>query len=142
MRVDLVLQRASFYPCRSSKLEACLRLLRAQLRFYSYSHLPPSPRTTQRKTGSSCSTAKPRRLGDQEVFSPGSLLGENYANTFRVENGVLKISLTTQYSDFGNRFGHIFYRDRKFSHYVVAAEYRFVGEQVKGGPGPGFRTTA
>ncbi len=68
----------------------------------------------------------------------GYPLGENYANTFRVENGILKVSYD-QYSDFGNRFGHIFYRNRKFSHYVVAAEYRFVGNQVKGGPDWAFR---
>lgn len=64
----------------------------------------------------------------------GYPLGENYGNTFRVDNGVLKVSYD-QYQDFGNRFGHLFYRKRKFSHYIVAAEYRFVGEQVKGGPG-------
>jgi hypothetical protein len=63
----------------------------------------------------------------------GYPLGENYGNTFRVENGVLKVSYD-QYQEFGNRFGHLFYRNRKFSHYIVAAEYRFVGEQVKGGP--------
>jgi len=63
----------------------------------------------------------------------GFTLGENYGNTFRVENGVLRVSYD-EYPDFGNRFGHIFYRNRKFSHYIVAAEYRFIGEQVKGGP--------
>ena len=68
----------------------------------------------------------------------GYPLGENYGNTFRVENGVLRISYD-QYTDFGNRFGHIFYRNRKFSHYIVAAEYRFIGEQVKGGPAWGLR---
>jgi len=51
---------------------------------------------------------------------------------------VLRISYD-QYTDFGNRFGHIFYRNRKFSHYIVAAEYRFIGEQVKGGPAWGLR---
>jgi hypothetical protein len=62
----------------------------------------------------------------------GFPLGENYGNTFRVEDGLLKASYD-QYPEFGNRFGHIFYRT-KFSHYIVAAEYRFVGEQAKGGP--------
>ena len=62
----------------------------------------------------------------------GFPLGENYGNTFRVENGLLKAAYD-QYPEFGNRFGHIFYRT-KFSHYIVAAEYRFVGEQAKGGP--------
>ncbi len=62
----------------------------------------------------------------------GYPLGENYGNTFRVENGLLRVAYD-QYTEFGNRFGHIFYRT-KFSHYIVAAEYRFVGEQTKGGP--------
>lgn len=68
----------------------------------------------------------------------GYPLGENYANTFRVENGLLRVSYD-QYQEFGNRFGHLFYRKRKFSHYIVAAEYHFVGEQVKGGPDWAFR---
>src|SRR3954469_11227442 len=68
----------------------------------------------------------------------GYPLGENYGNTFRVENGLLKVSYD-QYSEFGNRFGHIFYRKRKLSHYIVAAEYRLVGDRVKGGPEWAFR---
>jgi len=62
----------------------------------------------------------------------GYPLGENYRNTFRVEDGLLKVSYD-QWPEFGNKFGHIFYRT-KFSHYIVAVEYRFVGEQVKGAP--------
>lgn len=62
----------------------------------------------------------------------GFPLGENYGNTFRVENGLLKAAYD-QYPEFANKFGHIFYRT-KFSHYIVAVEYRFVGEQAKNGP--------
>jgi hypothetical protein len=62
----------------------------------------------------------------------GYALGENYADTFRVENGNLKAAYD-KYTTFDERYGHLFYR-QKFSHYVVAAEYRFVGEQVAGGP--------
>jgi len=58
--------------------------------------------------------------------------GENFGNTFRVENGVLKVAYD-QYEEFGNRFGHLFYKE-PFSHYVLRVEYRFVGEQVPGGP--------
>jgi len=60
-------------------------------------------------------------------------LGDNYADTFRVDNGVIRVAYD-KYGDFGARFGHLFY-DKKLSHYVLALEYRFVGEQVKGGPG-------
>ena len=63
--------------------------------------------------------------------------GVNFGNTFRVENGVLKASYD-QYETFGGCFGHLFY-ETPFSHYVVAVEYRFVGEQVKGGPDWAFR---
>ena len=63
--------------------------------------------------------------------------GTNFGNTFRVENGVLKVSYD-QYDTFGGRFGHLFYKT-PFSHYVIAVEYRFVGEQVKGGPDWAFR---
>lgn len=59
-------------------------------------------------------------------------VGDNYADTFRVENGVLRVAYD-KYGDFGARFGHLFYR-RKLSHYVLALEYRFFGEQAKGGP--------
>jgi hypothetical protein len=79
-----------------------------------------------------------KNLDDWAPKIAGYALGENYGNTFRVENGVLKVSYD-QYDEFGNRFGHVFYRKRKFSHYVVAAEYRFVGRQVKGGPEWAFR---
>ncbi len=59
--------------------------------------------------------------------------GENYKNTFRVEDGVIKVSYD-QYKEFGGKFGHLFYKD-KFSHYVARLEYRFLGEQARGAPG-------
>lgn len=65
--------------------------------------------------------------------------GENFGNTFRVENGVMKVSYD-KYDEFRNRFGHIFYK-QKFSYYVVAVEYRFVGEQAKGGPAWAFKNS-
>lgn len=66
-------------------------------------------------------------------------LGENFNNTFRTENGVMKVSYD-QYDDFKEQYGHIFYK-QKFSAYLLAVEYRFTGEQVKGGPGWAFRNS-
>ncbi len=69
----------------------------------------------------------------------GCKAGENYQNTFRVEDGVLKVS----YADFKNwdsRFGHLFY-EKKYSHYRLRLEYRFTGEQIKGGPGWAIRNS-
>ncbi|MFC1724790.1 DUF1080 domain-containing protein [candidate division KSB1 bacterium] len=67
----------------------------------------------------------------------GHDLNDNYKNTFRVEDGVLKVSYDN-YENFDSKFGHIFY-DKKFSHYIIRVEYRFTGEQVPGGPGWAFR---
>jgi hypothetical protein len=64
---------------------------------------------------------------------------ENFGSTFRVENGVMKVAYDA-YDEFRNRFGHIFYKD-KFSHYVIAVEYRFVGEQANKGPGWAIRNS-
>jgi len=67
----------------------------------------------------------------------GYPLGENYGDTFRVENGILKVSYD-KYPEFGDKFGHLFYK-QKFEYYILVAEYRFVGDQVKGGPSWGLR---
>ena len=69
----------------------------------------------------------------------GYELGNNYLDTFRVENGVMKVSYD-RWQKFDAKFGHIFY-NRKFSHYVLAVEYRFVGEQVAGGPSWALRNS-
>ena len=59
-------------------------------------------------------------------------LGDNYAETFRVVNGVIQVNYD-KYTEFGSRFGHLFYK-QKLSHYVLALEYHFFGQQAKGGP--------
>ena len=62
----------------------------------------------------------------------GSDVRDNYRNTFRVEDGLLKVSYQ-QYDRFDNRFGSLFY-NTKFSHYWIRAEYRFVGSLAPGAP--------
>lgn len=59
--------------------------------------------------------------------------GENFGNTFRVENGVMKVSYD-KYDKFNDRFGHIHY-NKPFSYYVIVVEYRFTGDQAPGGQG-------
>jgi hypothetical protein len=56
-------------------------------------------------------------------------LGENFNNTFRVQDGLLQVRYD-KWQTFKDEFGHLFYKE-PFSYYVLAAEYRFVGEQVK-----------
>lgn len=62
----------------------------------------------------------------------GHAFGDNFGKTFRVEKGVIKVSYDA-YDNFNERFGHLFYKD-SFSYYVIAVEYRFTGDQAKGGP--------
>jgi hypothetical protein len=69
----------------------------------------------------------------------GYAFGENFGNTFRVEDGMMKVRYD-QYDTFDKRYGHIFYKD-SFSHYRLRIEYRFVGEQVKGGEGWALRNS-
>jgi len=63
----------------------------------------------------------------------GYPLGENFGNTFRVEDGVLKVAYDA-YTNFDGKFGHLFYKT-PYKAYKIRVEYRFVGDQVPGGPG-------
>lgn len=76
-------------------------------------------------------------LNDWQIKFKGYELGENFNNTFRVEDGLLRVSYEN-WEEWGGQFGHIFYKG-EFSHYRLRVEYRFVGDQVKGGPGWAFR---
>ncbi|PWS29999.1 3-keto-disaccharide hydrolase [Pedobacter paludis] len=64
---------------------------------------------------------------------------ENYANTFRVDDGLIKVSYDG-YKDFDQQYGHIFYK-KPFSAYLLKVTYRFVGEQAKGGEGWALRNS-
>ncbi len=66
-------------------------------------------------------------------------LGVNAMNTFRAEDGVIRVSYD-RYARFNGEFGHLFY-ERPFSNYRIRIEYRFVGDQVPGGPSWAFRNS-
>ncbi|MGI9544737.1 MAG: 3-keto-disaccharide hydrolase [Cyclobacteriaceae bacterium] len=80
-----------------------------------------------------------RDLEGWTVKIAGHELGENFGNTFRVEDGVMKTAYD-QYENFDGQYGHIFYKD-PFSHYRLRLEYRFTGEQATGGEGWAFRNS-
>jgi hypothetical protein len=61
-------------------------------------------------------------------------LGDNFAQTFRVEDGLLKVRYDRYPDGFKTRFGHLFYA-KPYSFYRLVVEYRFVGEQAAQGPG-------
>lgn len=58
--------------------------------------------------------------------------GDNFGNTFRVEDGLLKVRYD-QYDKFNERFGHLYYKT-PFSYYHLRVEYRFTGEWRKDAP--------
>jgi hypothetical protein len=67
-------------------------------------------------------------------------VNDNFGNTFRVENGVIKVSYDQYGGLFKEQFGHLFYK-KQFSAYLLVVEYRFTGDQIKDGPGWAFRNS-
>ena len=59
-------------------------------------------------------------------------VGENFGNTFRVEDGIIKVRYD-QYDDFNDQFGHLYYKV-PYSYYHLKLEYRFTGNHQKGAP--------
>lgn len=59
-------------------------------------------------------------------------LGENFANTFRVEDGILKVSYDG-YEKFDQQYGHLF-TNLAYSHYILRMEYRFTGKMMADAP--------
>jgi hypothetical protein len=66
-------------------------------------------------------------------------INENFANTFSVKDGFLTVNYD-KYDGFKEQYGHIFYK-KKFSAYLLVLEYRFIGEQIKGGAGWALRNS-
>jgi hypothetical protein len=60
------------------------------------------------------------------------LSGENYANTFRVNDGILEVNYS-DYETFDNRFGHLFY-EKPYSSFHLKWEYRFTDEWLADAP--------
>ncbi len=69
----------------------------------------------------------------------GNEAGENYLNTYRVEDGIMKVNYDG-YDAFDEQFGHIFYQ-QPYAYYRVRVEYRFTGEQAPKGPGWAWRNS-
>ena len=67
----------------------------------------------------------------------GYKAGENFGNTFRVQEGILSVRYD-QYDSFRNKFGALYY-NKKLTNYRLKVEYRFVGETTAGAPVWGFR---
>lgn len=72
-----------------------------------------------------------KNLKGWDIKIAGHDLNDNYLNTFRVEDGMLRISYD-QYKNFDDKYGHLYFKT-PFSHYRLRFEYRFTGEQTPGG---------
>ena len=59
-------------------------------------------------------------------------VGENYANTFRVEDGILKVSYDG-YGKFDAQFGHL-YSNQPYSNYILRLEYKITGSAIPDSP--------
>ena len=59
-------------------------------------------------------------------------VGVNFGNTFRVEDGIIKVRYD-QYGDFNDQFSHLFYKT-PYSKFHLKLEYHFTGELQKGAP--------
>lgn len=62
----------------------------------------------------------------------GRPLGENYNDTFRVENGILKVSYD-KWDKFDRHFGHL-YTNQAYSHYILRLQYLFTGKAPEDSP--------
>ena len=90
-----------------------------------------------------CTTASSEKENWQTLFNGKDLdgwivkvnkskVGENPGNLFRVEDGLLTVSYDA-YDKFDKDFGHL-HTDQAFENYRFRCEYRFIGDQVPGGP--------
>ena len=70
-------------------------------------------------------------LNDWDIKITGHEIGDNYNNTFKVEDSMLRV-VYDDYESFNNEFGHIYYKT-PFSYYKIKLDYRFTGNQVEGG---------
>lgn len=93
--------------------------------------------TNKTKTPKWKSLFNGKNLDGWQMKITGYPLGENYGNTFRVEEGILSTRYN-QYDSFRSRFGALYF-NKKFTNYRLKVEYRFVGELTPGAPMWGFR---
>jgi len=70
-------------------------------------------------------------LSGWDIKISGQPLNDNYKNTFRVEDDMMRV-MYDQYQNFDEKYGHIYYK-KPYSYYIVRFKYRFQGNQTLGG---------
>jgi hypothetical protein len=56
--------------------------------------------------------------------------GDNYANTFRVNDGIIEVNYDDYNEGFNDRYGHLFY-EKPFSSFQMTWEYRFTEQWLE-----------
>ena len=72
-------------------------------------------------------------LKDWKIKFANQNLNINYKNTFQIKDSILKV-VYDNYDNFDNNYGQIYYK-KPYSYYKLKFEYRFTGNQTKGGAG-------
>src|SRR4051794_37495625 len=69
-----------------------------------------------------------KNLEGWDIKIAGQKINDNYKNTFRVEDGMLRVAYD-QYKTFDDKYGHLYYR-KPYSYYILRFQYRFQGNQT------------
>jgi hypothetical protein len=70
-------------------------------------------------------------LSDWTIKFANQDLNFNHRNTFRAQDSMIRIAYD-QYDSFNDAYAHMYY-NKPYSYYKLRFDYRFTGEQVKGG---------
>lgn len=97
--------------------------------FYSCQPKPDMPASASEEEWLTLFNGKDLSGWDAKIA--GYELNDNFNETFVVEDSMIRIRYN-QYEAFNDAFGHLYY-EKPFSHYRLVFDYRFVGEQLKGG---------
>lgn len=92
----------------------------------------PAPDVKPAKPGEWHSLFNGRDLSGWTVKINKHPLGENFADTFRVEDGVIKVSYD-RYGKFDEQFGHL-YSNQAYGSYMLQLEYKITGAAVADSP--------
>jgi Domain of Unknown Function (DUF1080) len=66
-----------------------------------------------------------------DIKIAGQAVNDNYKNTFRVQDGMIRV-MYDEYQTFDDKYGHLYYKT-PYSYYILKYQYRFQGNQTKGG---------
>lgn len=120
------------------RLVVLICLISAGLATNGTSRCQASQKGQDEKNGSAVDESKwiplfnGQNLDGWTVKIAGHPVGENFADTFRVEDGILKCEYD-DYGPFNRQFGHL-YSNLAYSNYKLRLQYRFVGRMLPDAP--------